>query len=397
MSPRSLITIFLLLFPVFVVFAAAENSSLLIGRKATMKTDDAILQHFSCIMRQVQPKYQFQPVSLADARPMLNNASLDGYVPAMPDDALDSNAIYSAPLRLENWYWFWHQRHDGPDSTGTIRYGVIKDSFQSQWLTTAGYKADAEARDLTELISLLSAGLVDVILADLEHFNDAATQANLPLEQYRQRFSRYVPLGVYFSKQQLEQQPSLLRHFNATSHLCAPSAMELATSEKQKITALLIDKIRQLTTEQQLLNSVQQQNRLSRDVVDIMQQDQLWQQQLQQANAASAEQMLQSELSGQLQQWKKAHDSMITEVILMDNKGANVAISRHTPDYWQGDESIFLSVFEQQKPYAVSPLEYNPHSQRIEVYLSVPVINSVGHHIGALAVGVDVGQALSSQ
>lgn len=38
-------------------------------------------------------------------------------------------------------------------------------------------------------------------------------------------------------------------------------------------------------------------------------------------------------------------EPMVTEVILMDARGANVCISRETSDYWQGDEEKF------QKPY----------------------------------------------
>ena len=36
-----------------------------------------------------------------------------------------------------------------------------------------------------------------------------------------------------------------------------------------------------------------------------------------------------------------------TEVFLMDNQGANVAMTNKTSDYWQGDEAKFIESFYQ--------------------------------------------------
>jgi len=38
-------------------------------------------------------------------------------------------------------------------------------------------------------------------------------------------------------------------------------------------------------------------------------------------------------------------DALIVEVILMDERGANVCLSRETSDYWQGDEAKWKKTF----------------------------------------------------
>ena len=73
----------------------------------------------------------------------------------------------------------------------------------------------------------------------------------------------------------------------------------------------------------------------------------------------------------------------------------NVAISDMTTDYWQGDETPFLGIFEQQHDYFIDVVEYDQSTQRFQVKLSVPLLNDEGRHIGALSIGIDVERALT--
>jgi hypothetical protein len=66
-----------------------------------------------------------------------------------------------------------------------------------------------------------------------------------------------------------------------------------------------------------------------------------------------------------------------------------------TTDYWQGDETPFLGIFEQQHDYFIDVVEYDQSTQRFQVKLSVPLLNDEGRHIGALSIGIDVERALT--
>lgn len=80
------------------------------------------------------------------------------------------------------------------------------------------------------------------------------------------------------------------------------------------------------------------------------------------------------------------------EIFVMDNQGANVAMTDKTSDYWQGDEAKF------QKSYNggtgavfVDEVEFDDSTQAYLCQVSVPVIDG-GKVIGAITIGVDVDQ-----
>ncbi|MFH1985319.1 MAG: hypothetical protein ABIL58_26070 [Pseudomonadota bacterium] len=78
------------------------------------------------------------------------------------------------------------------------------------------------------------------------------------------------------------------------------------------------------------------------------------------------------------------------EIFVMDNQGANVAMTDKTSDYWQGDEAKF------QKSFAggagavfVDEVEFDDSAQAYLVQVSVPVVDG-GKAIGAITFGIDV-------
>lgn len=78
------------------------------------------------------------------------------------------------------------------------------------------------------------------------------------------------------------------------------------------------------------------------------------------------------------------------EIFVMDNLGANVAMTDKTSDYWQGDEAKF------QKSFAggagavfVDDVKFDDSSQTYMVQVSVPVKEGAVA-IGAITFGIDV-------
>jgi len=82
--------------------------------------------------------------------------------------------------------------------------------------------------------------------------------------------------------------------------------------------------------------------------------------------------------------------SFYAEIFVMDNQGANVAMTDKTSDYWQGDEAKF------QKSYNggaggvhISDVEFDDSTQAYLVQISVPVKDG-DLVIGAITFGIDV-------
>ena len=78
------------------------------------------------------------------------------------------------------------------------------------------------------------------------------------------------------------------------------------------------------------------------------------------------------------------------EIFAMDNKGANVAMTDKTSDYWQGDEAKFQKSFSDGKGMVfVDEVEYDESTQTYLVQVSVPVVD-IGKVIGAVTFGIDI-------
>ena len=78
------------------------------------------------------------------------------------------------------------------------------------------------------------------------------------------------------------------------------------------------------------------------------------------------------------------------EIFVMDNQGANVAMSDKTSDYWQGDEAKFQKSYNGGNGAVfVDEVEFDDSTQAYLCQVSVPVIDG-GKVIGAITIGVDV-------
>lgn len=78
------------------------------------------------------------------------------------------------------------------------------------------------------------------------------------------------------------------------------------------------------------------------------------------------------------------------EIFVMDNQGANVAMTDKTSDYWQGDEAKFKKSYNGGKGSVfVDKVEFDDSTQAYLCQVSVPVVDG-GNVIGAITFGVDV-------
>ena len=81
-----------------------------------------------------------------------------------------------------------------------------------------------------------------------------------------------------------------------------------------------------------------------------------------------------------------------TELFLMDNQGANVAMTNKTSDYWQGDEPKFAESYKGgQGAVHVGGVKFDDSAQAYLVQISVPVVDGE-QAIGALTVGVNLDE-----
>lgn len=78
------------------------------------------------------------------------------------------------------------------------------------------------------------------------------------------------------------------------------------------------------------------------------------------------------------------------ESILMDNQGANVAMTNKTSDYWQGDEPKFTNAFK-VGGVDIGKSKFDDSAKAYLIQVSVPVLDG-GKAIGALCVGINLDE-----
>jgi hypothetical protein len=78
------------------------------------------------------------------------------------------------------------------------------------------------------------------------------------------------------------------------------------------------------------------------------------------------------------------------EIFVMDNQGANVAMSDKTSDYWQGDEAKFKKSYKNGRgDLFIDEVEFDKSTQAYLVQVSVPVKDG-DKVIGSMTFGIDV-------
>lgn len=101
--------------------------------------------------------------------------------------------------------------------------------------------------------------------------------------------------------------------------------------------------------------------------------------------------MMASPAAQQLSSFEKSQPYYF-ELFLMDNQGANVAMTNKTSDYWQGDEAKWQKSFADGKGAAhIGEIEFDDSAQDYLVQISVPVMKG-GQAIGAITIGVNLDE-----
>jgi len=356
--------------------------------------------HVECIMARLDQPVSIQSMPWRRARQEVSSGKIDGFFTAIPIPQVDRYATLSAPLVLENWYWFWRSDLDEPETWQVgHRLGVILGSHQAVWLQQNDHPVHTEVGSLEQLVKLIISGRIDAFIADLEHLESVVEHLGLDPGVYHQRFLRYTPLGVYFGEHYLRDNPGFIRAFNRQIYGCAPAAFEMSLSEQQRVRAWVEPLLTEWLEAAPMKAEVARQNRQRKALTqeDINARDQQWIDEFYEGGGPVSRAMLQTELSGWLRALAVETGGRITEVILTDERGANVAVSDMTSDYWQGNETKYLKAWPLQPgELHFDPVTYDESAKRFQVHVSRLLADpGTGERIGVLVVGVDVEHALS--
>jgi hypothetical protein len=325
---------------------------------------------------------------------------IDGFFTAVAIDEASDYATFSAPLVLENWYWFWRKDMAAPASWKEhFQVGVILGGQQEAILTNEGFSEFVTANNIEQLVKLLISKRVDVVLLDKEQFETVAEKLNVSVKNYNSRFFRYMPLGVYFGAPFLNQHPDFLTAFNSRISACSTVGFDLSASEKENIKKIVAPWLQRIRTNKEIIAAVVEQNETNKtkSLNQLTKLDEQWQLAFKVGDFNFPKAIVNQALSHVLKQMSVTSKELLSEIIVMDERGYNVAMVDMTSDYWQGDENKFVQVYAKPaQTLYFDQIKYDASSKHFQVQVSAPLFDPKNQKaIGAITLGVDVDKALS--
>lgn len=171
----------------------------------------------------------------------------------------------------------------------------------------------------------------------------------------------------------------------------AVSAVAQTDGHVREIAEARVPKARAIASDAELLQAVVTKNGQRETAAQIQARDRQWM-----SNPADPlrRSLTESPCAQRLRELVK-DDPLIAEVILMDEHGANVCVSKVTSDYWQGDEAKWEKTFREGLDPFVDAPAFDASSGVFAVQLSVPVSKDK-KRIGALTLTLKVPKAKAS-
>ena len=164
-------------------------------------------------------------------------------------------------------------------------------------------------------------------------------------------------------------------------------SLSFAEAAPQSVVDLANSKLAALGSDPVLVDAVKAENAKGKSMADIEAMDAKWK-----ADAGVADYMkaMMDSAAGKRLAELRDSEPYLVELFLMDNQGANVAMSDKTSDYWQGDEAKFKKSFNDGKGAVfVDDVEFDSSSQAYLCQVSVPVKDGDAV-IGAITFGIDI-------
>ena len=160
-----------------------------------------------------------------------------------------------------------------------------------------------------------------------------------------------------------------------------------AETAPQKVVDLANQELVKLGTDPVVVAAVKAQNAAGKSLDDIKAMDKKWRNTPGVADFMQA--LMDSDCGRHLRRFQ-SENGYVAEIFVMDNQGANVAMTDKTSDYWQGDEAKFIESFNGGSGAVfVGDFAFDESAQAYLVQVSVPVRDD-GAVIGAVTIGIDV-------
>ena len=349
-----------------------------------------------CIFNRMQQPYQIQLTSLQRARLNVSRQVADGFFSSAPNSLVDGYAVLSAPLLIEKWYWYALEPSllNLPIWDKQLRIGSVLGSNSMIWLESRGIEVEQKVPRLEQLVEMLRHGRINMLLADSNAMHSTLKQ--IPgTQKLHQRFVRYSPLGVYFSRVFSDEHPDFLKAFNRQVENCAPASIDLSKAEQAYLRQLVSQHVARWGRHPDLLAALREAQQRDNSPERIQELDRQWRRERILEEKPLIRRTLNVQPSQLLAGIARQYAPLFNEIFLSDGSGQLVAMSEVTSDYWQADEADFqrAALLPGGEVY-IAGIEYDGSTQSFQSKVSAPIYDPDTHKLlGVISLGLNIETA----
>lgn len=182
------------------------------------------IDRLRCTFERMGQELQVLVVPWRRAQHMAEANEVDGFFAGSQNAYRDSYAVMSDVLASQNWQWYWVPSNDRPANTKVNRdnlgrIGAFQGSNMAKWLESNLYPINSRPKTTEQLMLQLKMGRIDTILANNLAMDQLSRQYGWQ-EVFATEITKEKPLGVYFTKHFLKQNPEFMAKFNTELAVC---------------------------------------------------------------------------------------------------------------------------------------------------------------------------------
>ncbi|EAR62079.1 transporter substrate-binding domain-containing protein [Neptuniibacter caesariensis] len=142
----------------------------------------------------------------------------DGFFLATENEERNSFAVFSTPIVINNWSWFFPAESTvNPSDTDfkkTARIATHLKTNTHKWLLKNGYKVVYSPSDVDSLVKTLHHKRLTAVFLAEAVFWESCERQGIPTDRFRQVVESGRPMGIYISKQFLNNHDGFMDRLN---------------------------------------------------------------------------------------------------------------------------------------------------------------------------------------
>lgn len=176
-----------------------------------------------CTFEQLNVPFEIDVMPWARAQLMVKNNQADGFFSASWNATRDIYAVRSNDIAPQNWAWYsLHDNAIQPEHQSfksEAKIGATIGSNIANWLDKQAYNLSSKSPVSEHLIKMLLGQRFDAFMGN-ELVIDNLLKNHKDKHLIKKTIERSMPVGVYFSKEFLENKPDFMDKFNQSIVSC---------------------------------------------------------------------------------------------------------------------------------------------------------------------------------